>query len=175
MPDGALFRLDGTMLRPRIAWRDIATDLEVALLPARIRSLGTMRPLVALNTVYFIALEDERLAQALAALLSSLPARVFARAIAERAKDARFRFFAWTIATLPLPGGWDRAPTVDRLARLGERAHEAAAREQPLDEVREELDATALRLYGLDECSARALRAFDRWLAGRQPERKSSP
>jgi len=170
MPDGALFRLDSAMLRPRVAWRDIASDLETVFLPARTRTLGTMRPLVALNTVYFIAVDDERVAHGLAALLSSLPARVFARAIAERAKDARFRFLAWTVATIPLPRGWDGAPAIDRLAALSVEAHAAAAAEGSLDGLRAEIDAEAFALYGLDERSARAMRAFDRWLGGIRPE-----
>ncbi|HEX6641956.1 MAG TPA: N-6 DNA methylase, partial [Thermoanaerobaculia bacterium] len=123
LPDGVLFRLDRAMLGPRVAWRDIATDLEVVCLPARVHSLGTQRPLIALNTVYFIAVEDEASGFALAALLSSLPCRVFTRAIAERAKDAHVRFFAWVLAALPLPLDWSSGSALLELATLGERAH----------------------------------------------------
>lgn len=166
LPDGALFRLDASMLCPRVAWRDIAADLEVVRLPGRVRSLGTERPLVALNTVYFFPLRDEETALALCALLASLPCRVFARSIAERAKDGRFRFFAWTISAIPLPVGWRGAPHVRRLADLGERAHADAGAETPAARACDEADELARSLFALSRADFDALHRFDRWLAG---------
>lgn len=164
LPDGALFRLDAAMLGPRVAWRDIAPDLEVTCLPARVASLGTQRPLIALNTVYFIAVEDDALALALTALLSALPSRIFARAIAERAKDARFRFFGWVVASLPLPDGWAEPARLRELASLGERAHA----ERGLSAVLQtEIDDVAARMLRLSARHVGALRAFDAWLGGR--------
>ena len=164
LADGVLFRLDASMLRPRVAWRDIATDLEVTPLPARVPCLGTQRPLIALNTVYFIAVDDDAVSLSLAALLSSLPARVFARAIAERAKDARFRFFAWVIAALPLPRCWGDDASLRELAPLGERAQSAGGISTPLQA---EIDDSAARMLRLSREQIRALREFDDWLAGR--------
>jgi len=163
LPDGVLFRIDDSMLRPRIAWRDIATDLEVVPLPARVYTLGTERPLVALNTVYFIAVEDDDTSLALAAVLSALPSRVFARAVAERAKDARFRFFAWVVAALPLPRRWSEGGMARELAELGERARQARGIDPSLQSA---IDETAARMLGLSRRHMAALRDFDDWLSG---------
>lgn len=163
-PDGVLFRIDSSMLRPRVAWRDIATDLEAVPLPARVHTLGTERPLVALNTVYFIAVDDDDASLALAALLSALPARVFARAVAERAKDARFRFFAWVVAALPLPKGWTEGGMLSELAELGERARRISGIDASLQSA---IDETAARMLGLSPRHVAALRSFDEWLSGR--------
>jgi hypothetical protein len=154
------------MLRPRVAWRDIASDLEVARLPAHVRALGTERPLVALNTVYFIALDDDLLASALVGLLSSLPCRVFARAIAERAKDARFRFFAWTVASIPLPSRWDDAAVLLDLAAMAEGATAAAVAGSNDRSGLDDLDELVCSLFTLTAVDKAALQRFDRWLAG---------
>ncbi|HEX6589417.1 MAG TPA: N-6 DNA methylase [Longimicrobiales bacterium] len=164
LPDGVLFRLDAAMLRPRVAWRDIATDLEVTPLPAHVCAIGTERPLVALNTVYFIAVEDEAVSFALASLLSALPYRVFARAVAERAKDARFRFFGWVVAALPLPPAWSDHAFLRELAVFGERAHAASGLDASL---RAELDDLAARVLRLSARHMHALHDFDDWLSGR--------
>lgn len=163
LPEGVLFRIDASMLRPRVAWRDIATDLEVVPLPARVHTLGTERPLVALNTVYFIAVDDDDMSLALAAVLSALPARVFARAVAERAKDARFRFFAWVVAALPLPRGWSEGGMLRELAALGERARQARGIDASLQSS---ADEAAARMLGLSRRHIAALRSFDEWLCG---------
>jgi hypothetical protein len=164
LPDGVLFRLDASMLRPRVAWRDIATDLEVTPLPARVHSLGGERPLVALNTVYFIALDAPEHSLALAALLSALPSRLFARAIAERAKDGRFRFFGWVVASIPLPRGWADAPRLRELACLGERALGERGISASLQA---ELDDVAAGMLHLSARHVAALRGFDEWFTGR--------
>ena len=168
LPDGVLFRLDRSMLTPRVAWRDIAQDLEVVRIPARVRSLGEERPLIALNTVYFMSVHDDEAALALTALLTSLPCRVFARSIAERAKDARFRFLGWTVETIPLPPGWQSRSATPALAELGARAHAAARDDSPVpDALRAEIDAVVLELFSLSRAHADALARFDHWLAGR--------
>lgn len=166
LPDGVLFRVDAAMLKPRVAWRDIATDLEVVRLPARARSLGEERPLIALNTVYFFPVVDEQVALALSALLAALPSRVFARSIAERAKDARFRFFAWTVGAIPLPHCWRDDAHQRRLADLGERAHATGTAPDPSSPVRAEIDDLVRELLELSASEVSTLRRFDRWLSG---------
>jgi hypothetical protein len=146
-------------------------------LPARVRSLGTERPLVALNTVYFFPVRDDQDALALSALLAALPGRVFARSIAERAKDARFRFLAWTIGAIPLPAAWREPANARRLADLGERAHViAAGGGSPGTEIGPELDEVACGLLELSRSNVAALSRFDRWLSGhdRKPARELS-
>lgn len=157
--------LGGDEGRPKVAWRDIGRTLEAVALPARAAAPDGARALMPLNTVYFVALDREEDALALAALLNSLPVRVFARAVAERAKDAHFRFFAWTLALLPLPPRWRDAAEREDLVAISRRAHadrgigaEDAAR----------LDRAAARLYGLAPDDLDALAGFDRWLSGEE-------
>jgi hypothetical protein len=102
-------------------------------------------------------------AQLIAAYLNSLPLRTFARAIAERAKDARFRFFAWVVAFLPLPHGWDSGAGAVELARLAAAAH----REEHLGaDDQQRLDGLVARQFRLSGSQLDALHDFDRWLRG---------
>lgn len=167
LPDGALFRLSAATLRPKVAWHDLSDTLKAVALPATVRGVdGAERPLIPLNTVYFVPVEDPDRALRLAALFNSLPVRTFARAIAERAKDARFRFLAWTIAVLPIPDGWDRADAGRRLLELSRAAHREGAISP---EAEHELDRIVAGLYGLGPGDLETLREFDRWLRGVAP------
>jgi hypothetical protein len=145
----------------RLAWHDLANTLKAVVLPGAAPCHGQPRPLVPLNTVYFIALPDEE-AHLLAAYFNSLPVRVFARAIAERAKDAHFRFFACTIGMLPLPACW-RSVHADELRRLSRSAHAAGHIDEDAQKSLDELIGAA---YGLTASAIHALRRFDRWLRG---------
>lgn len=164
LPPGAVFRLSPETLQPKVAWHDLAETVKAVALPARVRGVdGRERPLVPLNTIYFLPTKDHERALVLAALLNSLPVRTFARAVAERAKDARFRFLAWTMALLPLPDGWcDGAPAA-ALLRISRAAHERGGA-TPAET--EELDRIVAALYRLRPDDMRALYAFDRWLRG---------
>ena len=86
-----------------------------------------------------------------------------ARAIAERAKDAHFRFFAWTIGALPLPRAWRRGPRAAALLALSRDGHE---RESLDAERAAELDRMVGAAYGLDERDLATLARFDAWLRG---------
>jgi hypothetical protein len=163
LPLGALFRLSPDTLRPKVAWHDLSDTLRAASLPPRVTFDGAERELLPLNTVYFLPADEERDALLLAAIFNSLPARTFARAIAERAKDARFRFFAWTIACLPLPTRWRTQPGAAELVDLSAAAH-ARGGITPTEQIR--LDAIVADLYGIDEAGRQRLRDFDRWLRG---------
>jgi hypothetical protein len=161
---GALFRVTRETLGPKVVWHDLARTLKAVALPASARSpLGSPRPIIPLNTVYFIATEDEARSLLLAALLNSGPLRTFARAIAERAKDARFRFFASTIGALPLPAGWCTGPLTQRLQELARAAHESGGM---TDAEQAELDAMVASLYHLSAAGQQALAEFDAWLSG---------
>src|SRR5690554_5170049 len=89
-----MFRVKTDRLKPKVVWRDLSPKLEAALAPAEV---------VALNTVYFIALEDMRRARLFAALLNSAPMRAMAYALAERARGGWRRHFAWVMRLLPVP------------------------------------------------------------------------
>jgi hypothetical protein len=164
MPPGAIFRASPATTGPKVAWQDLAENLEAVAIPARVRGpAGSDVPVIPLNTTYFIPTTTHDEALLLAALLNSLPVRTFARAMAERAKDARFRFQAWTIALLPLPPGWESTPAARELLRISRGAHNlggitpAAARR---------LDHLVAHLYGLQPAELEYLAEFDRWLRG---------
>jgi hypothetical protein len=164
LPLGALFRATPGTVGPKVAWQDLAATLEAVALPAHVRGpAGRDVPLIPLNTVYFIPTASAERALLLAALFNSLPLRTFARAIAERAKDARFRFFAWTVALLPLPLGWEQGIAAPALLRLSREAHEQGGLDAE-NELR--LNRIVASLYGLLADDLEALERFDRWLRG---------
>jgi hypothetical protein len=163
-PPGMLFRVRADTLGPKVAWHDLADTLKAVALPATVSGADARpRPLVPLNTVYFLPCRSRDDALLLAALLNSLPVRTFARAIAERAKDARFRFFAWTVGLIPLPEKW-RAAAAEFLG-ISRTAHERRAIRP---EEQEELDGRVAALYGLSRRHLHALQDFDRWLRGKE-------
>jgi len=164
LPDGALFRLSPATLGHRVAWHDLAENLNAVALPARVAGpTGRDVPIVPLNTVYFIPTATAEQAELLAAYFNSLPVRTFARAIAERAKDAHFRFLAWTIALIPLPAAWDQGPIAARLLRISRAAHR---RQGISGDDEADLNAAVAAAYGLEPDDMHALLEFDRWLKG---------
>jgi hypothetical protein len=163
LPLGSIFRLSADTLAPKVVWHDLSDTLRSVALPARVPLDGRARELIPLNTVYFLPLPDQEDALVMAAILNSLPARTFARTLAERAKDARFRFFAWTLACLPLPMDWRRHLLAAELRAISRRAH-AARGIDPADQDR--LDRSVGALYGLSAEHMAALARFDRWLRG---------
>lgn len=107
----------------------------------------------------------------LAARFNSLPVRTFARAIAERAKGARFRFQAWTMALVPLPPGWAASRAAKTLLRISRDAHGAGA----ITPARQrDLDLAVAGLYGLESRDMEALAEFDRWLRGQAEAARST-
>lgn len=155
---GALFRLSGALLDSMVVWRDIAPSLQAAALPR-----GDPHRPVPLNSVYFVGTgKDDDAAWLLAAYLNSLPVRVFARTIAERAKDGFFRFFAWTIAVTPLPHAWRRDGARELLAL----SHAASEAGYATPTVAARIDALVGAAYGLTDNQLGSLRAFDDWLSG---------
>ena len=145
----------------RLAWHDLANTLKAVVLPPRAACLGSSRTLIALNTVYYIPLGDHE-AHLLAAYFNSLPVRVFVRAVAERAKDAHFRFFACTVGMLPLPAAW-RIADARGLQDLSRAAHAKGCMSEADQHA---LDEAVGKAYGLDSSALRALRSFDAWLRG---------
>ncbi len=163
-PPGAVFRVTRAALGHKVVWHDLARTLEAVAVPATLRNaMGFEAEIVPLNTVYFIATADRNESLLLSAYLNSLPVRVFARTIAERAKDARFRFFAWTVGALPLPARWRQSPAATALTSIAHRAHAARCLSPP---EQAELDRIVASLFGLGDEDVAALADFDRWLSG---------
>jgi hypothetical protein len=161
---GSLFRVTAATLAPKVVWHDLSETLNAVALPARARTaLGCEQSIVPLNTVYFVPIEDEDAGFILAAYFNSLPVRCFARAIAERDKDARFRFFAWTIGVIPLPAGWMNGRVGRRVLALSRAAHDVGA---IAPDAQDELDELIASAYGLSTADRQALARYDRWLRG---------
>lgn len=110
----SLFRTEAAdCRRARVVWCDFGRTPRAAVIPAG-------DPIVPLNSCYVLACDDRRDALAVAALLNSALAAAWLGAIAEPARGGWHRFFAWTVALLPLPHDWPRARSL--LAPLAERA-----------------------------------------------------
>jgi hypothetical protein len=162
---GRLKRLGDAACGHKVVWSDLALDLRAAAVPATVRCVtGRDTPVIPLNTVYYIAVPDAGTSMLLAAYLNSLPLRVHARVIAERAKDAHFRFFAWTIGVLPLPHSWNEGPIAERLTLLSREAH---ARGGATPAVQAEVDALVARAFGIGDAQLTRLVEFDAWLKGK--------
>lgn len=160
---GTLSGVSSATLGHKVVWRDIADTLCAVALPDSVRGdNGKPVPVIPLNTVYFVAVPDNDTALLLAAYLNALPLRVFARAAAERAKDAHFRFFAWTIGMLPLPSLW-RSVHAEEITEISRSAHVLKGL-SPVAQAR--LDALVCLAFGLSDDDVEALLGFDRWLSG---------
>jgi hypothetical protein len=166
---GALHRLGAHTLGHKVVWSDVARSLRAAAVPARMRAVtGIDCPVVPLNTVYFVATASHRESLLLAAYFNSTPVRTFARAIAERAKDAHFRFFAWTIAVVPLPATWRCGRYAEPLLELSRRAHENGA---VTSDEQAALDEIVCAAYELSSHHHAAVRELDAWFNGAGVER----
>jgi hypothetical protein len=162
---GALHRLSDHALGDKVVWSDLAADLRAAAVPAQVRNIAGIRtPVIPLNTVYFAATSSPDESMLLSAYLNSLPLRVFARAIAERAKDRHFRFFAWTIAVLPIPRDWRTNRHAAALTAIAQKAHVDGCMSLTQRMRLDDLVATA---YGLSDELLLHLRVFDSWLRGK--------
>jgi hypothetical protein len=130
----------------KVAWKDVSRGMAAVVLPDSIeRSI----PLIPNQTLYFIDAVSFDEAYAICAVLNSTIADALLLAVAERAKDAHFRYFGRTVARMPLP----RLDHFDALVRLSRRAHQRR-------DVREELDRVVAALYGVSEHETQTLCAF---------------
>jgi hypothetical protein len=158
---GALQHVGTDLTSARLAWHDLSSTLRAVVLPARTSCLGSERTLIPLNTVYYIPTTEDD-AHLLAAYFNSLPVRTFARAVAERAKDSHFRFFACTVAMVPLPEDF-RARNANELRTISRDAH-AAGGINGCDQ--EKLDRIVAHNFGLGAAARQALARFDAWMNG---------
>jgi len=141
----------------RVVWRDIASGPEAAVMPPTRQFLGGDSPVLSLNTVYQFAAASDEDAHLLAAVLNSIVARSYLKAIAERASGGYFRFLGWTVALLPFPDEPDAAARRCCIETSRE-AHSAAGLD---DAGRRRLDDQVAHLYRLSTADLRQLRDFD--------------
>jgi len=145
----------------KVAWKDLSRGLAAAVLPDVVHVREQPVPLIPNQTLYALDAVSLDEAYLMAAILNSTIAGALLVSVAERAKDAHFRYFGRTVATLPWPETREHAETLVRLAR---RAHRGA-------DVAGELDAIVAELYGVSPSELKTLRAF---LDGRLDARRAS-
>ncbi|HEX8618151.1 MAG TPA: N-6 DNA methylase [Thermoanaerobaculia bacterium] len=141
----------------KVAWKDLSRGLAAAVLPDVVHVNELAFPLVPNQTLYGIDAVSPDEAYAVSAMLNSTVAGALLVSVAERAKDAHFRYFGRTVAALPWPEPHAR---FDVLVRLARRAHRGA-------EVQHEIDAIVAGLYGV---SAGELALLAQFLARRLGE-----
>lgn len=134
----------------KVAWKDLSRGLAAAVLPDVVHVREQPVPLIPNQTLYAIDAVSLDEAYLIAAILNSTIAGALLVSVAERAKDAHFRYFGRTVAALPWP---DTRTESEKLVRLSRRAHRGA-------DVMKELDASVARLYGVTPAELTVLRAF---------------
>lgn len=141
MPSWTIFRVSPVKLEQKVAWHELARRMETVLLPKfqKDKLLGRRR-LIAIQTVYFVSMKDDKLGARMAMLLSSTPIRAFITSFAERARGGYFRHISWTVGLVPLPPRLDRLPTDLK------------------DETR--IDTVVARAYQLDSKEVSALKEY---------------
>jgi hypothetical protein len=128
----------------KVAWKDLSRGVAAAVLPDAIHAAGRSFPLVPNQTLYMLDAVSLDEAWVIAAILNSTIAGALLVAVAERAKDAHYRYFGRTVAAMPFP---DTRAEWDPLVR-------AARRRQ------HDVDAIVARLYGVSEDELESLSAF---------------
>ncbi len=146
----------------KVAWKDLSRGVAAAVLPDSVSINDQAFPLIPNQTLYSLDAATLDEAYALAAILNSTIAGALLVSVAERAKDAHYRYFGRIVAALPLP---DLAPELERLVRLSRRAHRGG-------NVMHEIDESVARLYGVDANELAILKEFlqRRLSAGRASE-----
>ena len=139
----------------KVVWKDLSRRLAAAVVPAFESIDGEQFCLVPNQTLYCLSAETEDEAHVLSAIFNSVIFAALALSRADRAKDRHYRYFARTVAAVPLPAV--KCGTVEwlRLRHLSQRAHRG-------DDVSNEIDQAASALYGLDAVEVDRLRAFVR-------------
>jgi len=142
----------------KVAWKDLGRGVSAAVLPDVVNVNGRAFPLVPNQTLYSLDCASLDEAYVVAALLNSTIAGALLVSVAERAKDAHYRYFGRTVAALPVPAldaEWDA------LVRLSRRAHRGV-------DVGEAIDEAVARMYGVTRDELARLREFlARRLGGR--------
>jgi len=131
----------------KVAWKDLSRGMSAAVLPDAVHVDGRAIPLIPNQTLYSIDTSSLSEAYAIAALLNSTIADALLLCIAERAKDAHFRYFGRTVGRIPLPRVEHDSDAWSRLVRAARRAHH-------------EVDDVVALLYGVTTPELDVLRRF---------------
>lgn len=138
----------------KVVWKDLSRGLCAAVLENSVRLGDRGIPLIPNQTLYALDASSIDEAHVIAALLNSTIVNVLAIAIAERAKDFYFRYFARTVARLPLPVVVPSSESWTLLLRAARRA-----RRTP-DRGIDDIDAVVAALYGISANEHARLASF---------------
>ncbi len=127
----------------KVVWKDVAKRMEAVVLPATTWIEGVEFPLIPNQTAYALDCASFEEAYVMAAVFNSALFHTLVTARAERAKDSHYRFFAATVARVPLPPIDPAGDEFSRLVRLSRRAHRG-------DDVDAEIEAEVESLYGVE-------------------------
>jgi hypothetical protein len=155
----------------KVAWKDLSRGMAAAVLPDVVHLNDRPFPLVPNQTLYAIDAVSLDEAYGIAAILNSSVAGALLAGVAERAKDAHYRYFGRTIAALPWP---DAGAEGERLVRLSRRAHVTKGLKKHAgvrgEQLMSELDELVARLYGVSADELALLQRFlERRLGTRGP------
>ncbi len=134
----------------KVAWKDLSRGFAAAVLPDIVHVGEQPFPLIPNQTLYAIDAVSLDEAYVIAAVLNSTIIGALLVSVAERAKDAHFRYFGRTVAALPWP---HVRPAWDTLVRLSRRAHRGM-------DVIEGIDAIVADLFGVTSTELAELRTF---------------
>jgi hypothetical protein len=135
----------------KVAWKDVSRGIAAAVLPDVVNVNGHEFPLIPNQTLYSIDAVSLDEAYAICAVLNSIVVDALLLAVAERAKDDHYRYFARTVGAIPFPPLIEGSPQWQKLVRLARSAH--LRRLAPDDEL-------VASLYGVSAGEMETLRAY---------------
>jgi hypothetical protein len=127
--------------------------MAAAVLPDVVHTAGYAVPVVPNQTLYSIDCVSLDEAYAIAALLNSTVVDALLLAVAERAKDAHYRYFARTVGRMPLPRIDEASRQWQLLVRASRQGHQGV-------DVAAEVDAIAASAFGVSTAEMGILRRF---------------
>ncbi|MGZ7078036.1 MAG: hypothetical protein ACXVJT_01370, partial [Thermoanaerobaculia bacterium] len=137
----------------KVAWKDLSRGMSAAVLPDVVHANGHAIPVVPNQTLYSIDCVSIDEAYAISAMLNSTIVDALLLAVAERAKDAHYRYFARIVSRIPLPRLDETSSEWRGLVRAARQGHQGAT-------VADEVDALVAALYGVAPAELRVLQRF---------------
>ena len=116
-----IFRVSKSKLDEKAAWHELSRKMEAVYLPKTYNDqvLG-VKPLIVLQTVYFISSKDTQFCLRMVTLFNSIPVRAFLKSFAERASGGYYRHISWTVGLVPLPKLAEDLPTNLDVSKINE-------------------------------------------------------
>jgi hypothetical protein len=175
-PIWKLYRVATAKLGAKVLIQKIATELEACYAPAfaNVPILGNQL-LIPLQTAYFIPVVNELQGFAVAALLNSLPLRVYTASFSDRARGAYVHFISWVLGLIPVPLAISdllddnrASERIQRLIGISRALHlNPEIPERPALEM--EVDRIVAQLYHLTDAQLDSLRDWYNFATPSEP------